>query len=140
MSTAPIHVGDLRAYHKGDSRWQIQTKGGNYVRSVKSTREGVETWMRQRLAQPEQDAAEAGQALDDAIARVAELLAELRWSRVGSHGLTIVRDVHVPAPFGCGRGVDALGSWDLDTVTCQDCKASTAYRAAAALRSWETNR
>ena len=98
MDTSPIHVGNLRAYHKGGTRWQIQHRGGDYVRSLKSTRTAVEEWMRsQQLTETDEAAPETAQPetetdlgnLDDAIKLVASSFRALGWERLTAFGVTI---------------------------------------------------
>ena len=93
MDTSPIHVGDLRAYHKGGTRWQIQHRGGDYVRSLKSTRTAVEEWMRSQqlteTAQPETKTETDLDNLDDAIKLVASSFRALGWERLTAFGVTI---------------------------------------------------
>lgn len=101
MDTSPIHVGNLRAYHKGGTRWQIQHRGGDYVRSLKSTRTAVEEWMRSQQLEtaPETETETATEAeaeaetdlgnLDDAIKLVASSFRALGWERLIAYGVTI---------------------------------------------------
>ena len=103
MDTSPIHVGNLRAYHKGGTRWQIQHRGGDYVRSLKSTRTAVEEWMRsQQLTETDEAAPEAAPEtapeteiktalgnLDDVIKLVASSFRALGWERLTAFGVTI---------------------------------------------------